>query len=136
MTKYWKHNLVIWSHCLHLNNILKKCCNFRVHWRRHYHCHPHPDFDEKTTDPIEKWNRLSTKAKLILVKRALDWPKSQTCMEWCHACAALFWGVWLKNKPYHLGPYSLHLLLLKSSMVQLIIMNTVQIIITRYLLNE
>ena len=48
----------------------------------------------------------------------LDRPKCEACMECCHACAALyFWSV-TNATAYHLGRYSLHLLvLLMTSMV-------------------
>ena len=47
-------------------------------------------------------------------------PNSQTWMECCHACAALFFRVFRNTTAYHLGWFSLHILLLKSSMAQLI----------------
>ena len=42
---------------------------------------------------------------------------SQSCIESCNACAALFFEFVVNTTAYHLGRYSLHLLLLKSSMV-------------------
>ena len=47
-----------------------------------------------------------------------DRPNSQTCMEWCHAWAVLYFGLFINTTAYHLVRYSLHLLLLlKSFMV-------------------
>ena len=45
-----------------------------------------------------------------------DWPNSQTCKEWCHACATYFWGD-LHTTIQQLTSWA-HLLLLKSSTIQ------------------
>ena len=52
-----------------------------------------------------------------------DWPNSQSSMECCHACATYFLGFVKNTTAYHLGRYSLQLLLLKSSMANLFIIN-------------
>ena len=41
----------------------------------------------------------------------LDRPDNQTCMESCHVCAANFFRFFINTTAYHLGRYSLHLLL-------------------------
>ena len=40
-----------------------------------------------------------------------DWPKSQTSMECWHTWAPYFWVFVINTRAYHLGQYSLHLLI-------------------------
>ena len=47
-----------------------------------------------------------------------DQPNSQTCMEWCHECTALFLGFDINTTAYYLD---LHFLQLKSSLTYQII---------------
>ena len=59
-----------------------------------------------------------TWSSLVEGDEQADRPQSQTSMECCRACvAAYFWGVVINTTAYHLGRYSIHLLLLKSSMI-------------------
>ena len=55
-------------------------------------------------------------SSLVEADEQLDRSNSQTWMEWCHACAAYFFRFAINATAYHLGRYSIHLLLLKSSM--------------------
>ena len=50
----------------------------------------------------------------------MDRPNSQTTRELYHACVASFFGFNMNTTAFCLGRYSLHLLLLKSSMANLI----------------
>ena len=62
---------------------------------------------------LTQWN-LNTLPRSSLVEgdEQMDRPKCQTSMELCHN----FWVFDISTTAYHLGQYSLHLLLLKSSM--------------------
>ena len=58
-------------------------------------------------------------SSLVEGDEQLDRPNSQTCMEWYSVCIAYFFWICHNTTTYHLGQYSLHLLLLKSSMTYL-----------------
>ena len=68
-----------------------------------------------------KWPSQKAWRPLVEGDEQPDWPNSQTSMKWCHPCAAYFLGVCQNTTAYHLGRYSLHLLLLKSSMAKVIV---------------
>ena len=57
-------------------------------------------------------------SSLVEGDEQLDQPNSQTTMELCHACVAeIFLGVNRNTTAFCLGRYSLHFLLLKSSIL-------------------
>ena len=69
--------------------------------------------DEKEKERENDWDKAW--CSLVEGDEQMDWPKSQTSIKCCHACATYFFVFGINTTAYHLGPNSLHLLPLKSS---------------------
>ena len=50
------------------------------------------------------WFLAISWSSLVEGDKQLDQSNSQTCMEWCHASSAYFWGVCHKHSSFLLGP--------------------------------
>ena len=64
-----------------------------------------------------EWYTVVSWSSLVEGDEQLDRPNSQTTLELCHSCVAYFFGFNINTTAFCLGRSSLHLLILKSSMV-------------------
>ena len=66
-------------------------------------------------DSSELWRHPHPWSSVLEGDEQLDRQNSQMSLECCHACVAKFFGFVINTTAYHLGRYSLHSPLLKSS---------------------
>ena len=58
--------------------------------------------DEKEKERENDWDKAW--CSLVEGDEQMDWPKSQTSIKCCHACATYFFCFWYKHNSLPLGP--------------------------------